>query len=67
LNEAQQGKGPLYTLMKDERMAKDMKNLMSNLRKHGVLFYNDDSNKGEDEDASKKSDRKSAPSDRSRP
>jgi len=67
LNEAQQGKGPLYTLMKDEKMARDMKNLMANLRKHGVLFYSDDSNKGGDEEVSKKSEKKSAPSDRSRP
>jgi hypothetical protein len=66
LEEAKTGKGPLYTMMKDEKMAQDMKNLMSNLRKHGVLFYSDDSAKGETE-AGKRTEKKSAPIERSRP
>ena len=66
MDEAKNGKGPLYTVMKDEKMAQDMKNLMANLRKHGVLFYSDDSaNKVSDE--SKRSEKKSAPIERSRP
>jgi phospholipid/cholesterol/gamma-HCH transport system substrate-binding protein len=66
LEEAKTGKGPLYTMMKDEKMAQDMKNLMSNLRKHGVLFYSDDSAKGETE-GGKRTEKKSAPIERSRP
>ena len=66
LDEAKNGKGPLYTVMKDEKMAQDMKNLMANLRKHGVLFYSDDSAK-KDSDDSKRSEKKSAPIERSRP
>ncbi|NDF17294.1 MAG: hypothetical protein EB079_04945, partial [Verrucomicrobia bacterium] len=57
----EKGKGPLYTLMKDEKMASDMKALMANLRRHGVLFYSDDAAKAEDE-KSKKTDRGNAPS-----
>lgn len=66
LDEAKNGKGPLYTVMKDEKMAQDMKNLMANLRKHGVLFYSDDSAK-KDSDDSKRAEKKSAPIERSRP
>ena len=61
VQEAEKGKGPLYTLMKDEKMASDMKALMANLRRHGVLFYSDDAAKAEDE-KSKKTDRGNAPS-----
>lgn len=61
VQDAEKGKGPLYTIMKDEKMAADMKALMSNLRKHGVLFYSDDAASAEDE-KSKKSDRTSSPS-----
>jgi hypothetical protein len=68
LDEAKNGKGPLYTMMKDEKMAQDMKNLMANLRKHGVLFYSDDSGKGEEEgEGRKKADKKTSPLERSRP
>jgi phospholipid/cholesterol/gamma-HCH transport system substrate-binding protein len=68
LDEAKNGKGPLYTMMKDEKMAQDMKNLMANLRKHGVLFYSDDSAKGEDEgEGRKRADKKTSPLERSRP
>ena len=61
VQEAEKGKGPLYTIMKDEKMANDMKALMANLRKHGVLFYSDDSAKDEDE-KTKKTDKASSPS-----
>jgi len=61
VQEAEKGKGPLYTLMKDEKMAADMRALMSNLRKHGVLFYSDDAVKNEDEKP-KKTERSSSPS-----
>jgi len=68
LDEAKNGKGPLYTMMKDEKMAQDMKNLMANLRKHGVLFYSDDSAKGDEEgEGRKKADRKTTSLERSRP
>jgi phospholipid/cholesterol/gamma-HCH transport system substrate-binding protein len=66
LDEAKNGKGPLYTMMKDEKMAQDMKNLMANLRKHGVLFYNDDSAHSESEER-KRPEKKSASIERSRP
>lgn len=66
LDEAKNGKGPLYAVMKDEKMAQDMKNLMANLRKHGVLFYNDDSAQSESEER-KRPEKKSAPIERSRP
>lgn len=66
LDEAKNGKGPLYAVMKDEKMAQDMKNLMANLRKHGVLFYNDDSAQSEGEER-KRPEKKSAPIERSRP
>jgi len=45
VQDAEKGKGPLYTIMKDEKMAADMKALMANLRKHGILFYSDDATK----------------------
>ena len=66
LDEAKNGKGPLYAVMKDEKMAQDMKNLMANLRKHGVLFYSDDSAQSESEER-KRPEKKSAPIERSRP
>ena len=66
LDEAKNGKGPLYAVMKDEKMAQDMKNLMANLRKHGVLFYNDDSAQSGSEER-KRPEKKSAPIERSRP
>ena len=64
VQEADKGKGPLYTIMKDEKMANDMKALVANLRKHGVLFYSDDAapSKQEDKDKSKKSERTNSPS-----
>ena len=66
LDEAKNGKGPLYAVMKDEKMAQDMKNLMANLRKHGVLFYSDDSAQSESEER-KRPEKKSATIERSRP
>jgi phospholipid/cholesterol/gamma-HCH transport system substrate-binding protein len=62
VQEAEKGKGPLYTMMKDEKMAADMKALMANLRKHGVLFYSDDAGKADDEKKPPKTDKKSSPS-----
>lgn len=38
---AEQGKGPLYVLMKDQETATNLKSLIYNLKKTGVLFYND--------------------------
>jgi len=61
VQEAEKGKGPLFTIMKDEKMAADMKALMANLRKHGVLFYSDDSGKNDDEKP-KRSEKTSSPS-----
>jgi hypothetical protein len=46
--------------MKDEKMAADMKALMANLRKHGVLFYSDDSGK-DVETKPKKTEKSSSP------
>lgn len=60
VQEAEKGKGPLYTIMKDEKMAADMKALMANLRKHGVLFYSDDSAQAE-EKKPKKAEKSSSP------
>jgi len=49
-------------------MSQDMKNLMANLRKHGVLFYEDDSaQKNKDGEDGKRAEKKSASVDRSRP
>jgi hypothetical protein len=61
VQEAEKGKGPLYTLMKDEKMANDMKALMANLRRHGVLFYSDDAGKT-DEPKPKKTEKSTPPS-----
>jgi phospholipid/cholesterol/gamma-HCH transport system substrate-binding protein len=62
VQEAEKGKGPLYTMMKDEKMAADMKALMANLRKHGVLFYSDDAGKADEEKKPPTTDKKSSPS-----
>ena len=61
VQDAEKGKGPLYTIMKDEKMAADMKALVANLRKHGPLFYSDDSTQPEDKKP-KKTEKPSAPS-----
>ena len=47
--------------MKDEKMANDMKALMANLRRHGVLFYSDDAGKT-DEPKPKKTEKSTPPS-----
>jgi hypothetical protein len=47
--------------MKDEKMAADMKALMANLRKHGILFYSDDAAKVPDPKP-KKTEKSSSPS-----
>lgn len=62
VQEAEKGKGPLYTIMKDEKMAADMKALMANLRKHGVLFYSDDSAQPEEKKQPKKVEKATPPS-----
>jgi len=53
VQDAEKGKGPLYTIMKDEKMAADMKALMANLRKHGILFYSDDTSQPDAKNAKK--------------
>ena len=41
IGQAAQGDGPLGALMSDEKTAEDLKALISNLRRSGVLFYKD--------------------------
>jgi phospholipid/cholesterol/gamma-HCH transport system substrate-binding protein len=41
MKEAAEGKGPLTTLMKDKETAENLKALILNLRRSGVLFYKD--------------------------
>jgi phospholipid/cholesterol/gamma-HCH transport system substrate-binding protein len=41
MKEAAEGKGPFATLMKDKETADNLKALISNLRRSGVLFYKD--------------------------
>ncbi len=41
LAQAQKGKGPLAKLLNDEKMASELKDFVSNLKKHGPLFYSD--------------------------
>lgn len=38
---AEKGEGPVYTLLNDEEMAKNLKQLIYNLRVGGILFYED--------------------------
>lgn len=57
VQEAEKGRGPLYTIMKDEKMANDMKALMANLRKHGPLFYSDDTAQPEEKKQPKKAEK----------
>ena len=39
--EAESGKGPLHTVLKDEKTAADLRALIYNLRTRGILFYRD--------------------------
>ena len=41
MNEATRGKGMLATLLTNQQLANDLEALISNLRRHGVLFYHD--------------------------
>jgi ABC-type transporter Mla subunit MlaD len=41
MNEAMRGKGMLATLLTNQQLANDLEALISNLRRHGVLFYRD--------------------------
>jgi phospholipid/cholesterol/gamma-HCH transport system substrate-binding protein len=66
MSEAEAGKGPLYTLMKDEKVAQDikvtvaeMKQLSINLRSRGVLFYKDMSQDEKVEEAKNKTNKAS--------
>ena len=45
--EATQGKGLLAALLTNEKLAGDLRALISNLRAHGVLFYRDTAAKTE--------------------
>jgi phospholipid/cholesterol/gamma-HCH transport system substrate-binding protein len=47
MNEATNGNGLLATLLTNQALAKDLEALISNLRKHGVLFYRDSAAKAE--------------------
>jgi phospholipid/cholesterol/gamma-HCH transport system substrate-binding protein len=41
MDEAMRGKGMLAALLTNQQLAKDLEALISNLRRHGVLFYRD--------------------------
>ena len=41
MSEALRGKGMLATLLTNQKLANDLEALISNLRRHGVLFYRD--------------------------
>lgn len=41
MNEATQGDGLLATVLTNQKLAKDLEALITNLRRHGVLFYRD--------------------------
>jgi phospholipid/cholesterol/gamma-HCH transport system substrate-binding protein len=47
MNEATNGKGMLATLLTNQQLANDLEALISNLRRHGVLFYRDSAAKTE--------------------
>jgi phospholipid/cholesterol/gamma-HCH transport system substrate-binding protein len=47
MNEATRGKGMLATLLTNQQLANDLEALISNLRRHGVLFYRDSAAKTE--------------------
>jgi phospholipid/cholesterol/gamma-HCH transport system substrate-binding protein len=48
LAQAQKGKGPLGRILNDPQAADDLSGFISNLRRHGVLFYDDDASKVKD-------------------
>lgn len=45
LAQAQQGKGPLAKILNDPKLSKDLTDFISNIKRHGVLFYTDDAAK----------------------
>ncbi len=47
MNDATKGKGLLPTLLTNQQLANDLEALISNLRRHGVLFYRDSAPKTE--------------------
>ncbi len=47
MNDATKGKGLLPTLLTNQQLANDLEALISNLRRHGVLFYRDSAPKAE--------------------
>jgi phospholipid/cholesterol/gamma-HCH transport system substrate-binding protein len=47
MNDATRGKGMLATLLTNQQLANDLEALISNLRRHGVLFYRDSAAKTE--------------------
>jgi phospholipid/cholesterol/gamma-HCH transport system substrate-binding protein len=47
MNDATHGKGMLATLLTNQQLANDLEALISNLRRHGVLFYRDSAAKTE--------------------
>jgi ABC-type transporter Mla subunit MlaD len=47
MNDATKGKGLLPTLLTNQQLANDLEALISNLRRHGVLFYRDSAAKTE--------------------
>jgi ABC-type transporter Mla subunit MlaD len=47
MDEATHGKGMLATLLTNQQLANDLEALISNLRRHGVLFYRDSAAKTE--------------------
>jgi phospholipid/cholesterol/gamma-HCH transport system substrate-binding protein len=57
--EAEAGRGPLYTVMKDEKTAADLRALIYNLRTRGILFYRDVA--AEEERKAREEARKSRP------
>ncbi|MFH1066803.1 MAG: MlaD family protein [bacterium] len=59
MGQAEAGKGPIYTLMKDKSVAKDLKDFIHNVRVSGPVFYKDVSK--EEEDGKKKQERVGLP------
>ncbi|MES2309202.1 MAG: MlaD family protein [Verrucomicrobiota bacterium] len=55
LAQAQKGKGPLAKLLNDEKMARDLTSFMTNLREHGPVFYEDNSEENAKKDTEKES------------
>ena len=54
LSQAKTGKGVLGRLINDKQTGDDFRDLISNLKKHGPIFYHDDTMDKDDDDASRK-------------